>query len=141
MRVSINGSSLSLVAKNCSRLTPGNESNAPARAIDSMLFLLQEESGIRSTKLNISENCPFASRSSMMLFTAPFPTPLIAAKPNLRSFSLFTENLKKDSLTSGLNTFMPMARHSSMNFVISVMLFRLLDNTAAIYSDGKLAFR
>ena len=40
------------------------------------------------------------------------------------------------SLMSGLNTFMPMERHSSINLVISAMLFRLFDNTAAMYSEG-----
>ena len=77
----------------------------------------------------------------MMLSTAASPTPFTAPMPKRMFFRLSTLNFSNDSFTSGPNTEMPIALHSSMNFVISTMLLKLRLNTAAMYSDGKLALR
>ena len=77
----------------------------------------------------------------MMLCTALSPNPLIPASPNRTSPVWLTENFRKLSLTSGPLQTIPMALVSAKNLERSAILPKARLITAAIYWDGKLAFR
>ena len=127
---------LEFTAKYCSRFNSGNSSKPPAKARHSRFFLLQAVRLTRCTKSNIPLKGPFFSRSSMIFSTAPSPTPFTAPRPKRIFPSGLTVNFRLLSFTSGPRTLIPIALHSSISLVISVMFDKLRLITAAIYSAG-----
>jgi hypothetical protein len=82
-----------------------------------------------------SVNLPPFSRASMMLRTAPSPTPFTAARPK-RMRSPATAKSVSDSLTSGGMTVMPVFFASSI-YSTSLSVLSLTDVMSAVrYGNG-----
>ena len=104
--------------------------------LDVAVFLLHACRLTRCTKSKMSLYLPFFSRSLMMASTAASPTPFTPPRPNRTSPFLVTVKFNPDSLTSGGNTDMRMARHSSINLVTSLMSSLATVRLAAMNSAG-----